>query len=891
MPHAKRTATGVFGGLLGLVGLSTVAGLLITATVTPAIAVSGYAASSAIEMFDNMPSYLKIEKLMLPTSIYAKDENGKNRKLTEFFDQNRIPVTFDEVNPVVYDAILSSEDKKFYEHGGIDLIGTVSALASNASSGSNRGGSSITQQYVKNVLQQNCETAANGDEKLVRECYLQSTVNTGPAGYQRKLQEMRYAIQLEKEYSKDEILIGYLNIAHFGGTVYGIGAAASYYFGTTADKLTIGQAAAIAGMVQEPNTYRLDLSKGTRTAADGTPINNADDGFSLTKKRQVYVLGRMLADGKITQEEHDTAVEAPIEPKITKRDQGCSEAEGAEFFCQYVVSIIRQDDAFGDSDDNISTLRRGGLKVYTTLDLELQEAAQDAVSIVPAYRDDMDLGASGVQVEVGTGRVLSMVQNRPWSDDPDGDRTTQVNYNAPEINGGGQGHSAGSTYKVFSLINWLQEGRSANAVLNGRTGEKNVITCDGATQTVYTGQGKDPFGGDKIRNFENNPGYSGTVARFTKDSLNTGFFAMAEDLSVCSTNEVAGQLGVTWGDGTVLTDVPAWSNDPPNVPYNVLGSSAVAPIQMANAYAAIASNGILCKAKLIDRVIDADGNDHPLPETKCERALSEDVASTAAWVLESVMTGSGTGSGARTYDGVPIFGKTGIHQYIHTWMIGSSTEVTTAVWVGNVEGAKKLDERWESGYRLSRIRNGIWPDMQRAANAKFGGESFPGPSAELTKRSYSNLPSVIGLSIDQAVDRIEDAGFSAVVGDEVNATEAAGTIVSQSPGAGRVVSGSTVVINPSNGEGATVPGVGGTPQQAAELLRAAGFSNLTVSCTDAEGTPREGVVTGTDPSAGETVSKNDRITIQYATPDCDGNGDDGGNDPGDQRGPGNGNRP
>jgi membrane peptidoglycan carboxypeptidase len=163
---------------------------------------------------------------MLPTEMYRKDANGNDALMAEFYDQNRIPVTFDQVNPVMYDAITSSEDKNFYTHGGVDLVGTLSALVGNASNGSNRGGSSITQQYVKNVLQQNCESKAqNSDEVAAR--YATTTANQGAEGYQRKLQEMRYAIQLEKQYSKDEILLGYLNITNFGGLVYGIGAAAS----------------------------------------------------------------------------------------------------------------------------------------------------------------------------------------------------------------------------------------------------------------------------------------------------------------------------------------------------------------------------------------------------------------------------------------------------------------------------------------------------------------------------------------------------------------------------------------------------------------------------------------------------------------------------------------
>lgn len=874
MPHKKRTATGVLGGLAGLVGLSAIAGVLVTATVTPAIAVSGYAASSAITAFDNMPSYLEIDELMLPTEIYVKNADDKYSLLTEFYDQNRIPVTFDQVAPVMYDAMLSSEDKNFYSHGGIDLVGTISALVGNATSGSNRGGSSITQQYVKNVLQQNCELTAKGQEE-VDACFLTTTVNEGSAGYQRKIQEMRYAIQLEKQYSKNEILSGYLNIAGFGGVVYGIGAAAEYYFGVAAKDLSIAQAAIIAGMVQEPNTYRIDKPGGSTTDANGNPLNGRDDGYKLTKNRQVYVLDRMLDDGKITQAEHDEAVAAPIEPNITPRTQGCAQAKGAQYFCEYVVSIIQDDEAFGETPEERSAkLRRGGLKVYTTLDYDLQKEARDAISVVPASVSYMELGASGIQLEVGTGRVLSMVQNTQYHPTGGEPGKTPVNYNVRQKNGGGTGHSAGSTYKVFSLINWMEQGHSVNEYLNGRIGKKTVDVCDGSKMSVTAGNSGPP----QVGNFENNRGYTGTPYRFTIDSLNSGFLAMAEKISICSTNQTAMKLGVMRGDGTPLDEVPPNSDISPNQPYNVLGDAAVAPIDMAAAYAAIASNGILCEPKAIDKVVDSEGTEQPLPGTTCERVMSEAVASTAAYTLQGVM--NGTGVGARTFDGVPIFGKTGIHEYFHTWMDGASTEVATVVWVGNVKGFEKLYGHYENGWQLSRIRNSIWPEMQRAANAKYGGDRFPEPDAALTKRTYVTLPSVIGMTVDEAVRTLDNAGFDVNVGDEVDGSETRGTVIQQDPGAGRVAGGTTVTIHASNGEGATVPAVNGTPRDATAQLRAAGFDNVESQCTETPGAPEDGVVTGTDPAAGTSTNRDTRITIQYQSESCDGPGRGGrGNGP------------
>ncbi|KAA9085266.1 transglycosylase domain-containing protein [Microbacterium radiodurans] len=845
MPHKKRTATGVLGGLVGLVGLSAVAGVLVTATVTPAIAVSGYAATSAIDVFDNMPSYLEIDQLMLPTEFYRKDSDGNDVLMTQFYDQNRVPVNWDQVAPVMYDAIISSEDKNYYTHGGVDLLGTASAVFGNLRGGDTRGGSSITQQYVKNVLQQACEKDAVSQEE-VEACFRTTTVSTGTDGIERKLQEMRYAIQLEKRYPKNDILLGYLNIAHFGGTVYGIGAAAQYYFSTDAANLTIAQAAAIAGMVQEPNTYRLDRPD--------SETNGAANGYALTKNRQVYVLNRMLSDGKITQEEHDAAVAEPITPAIQERPQGCQLATGYEFFCEYVTSIVLSDPAFGETpEDAQRNLRRGGMKIYTTIDPDLQATALDAMSVVPGSDGRLNLGSSAVQVEVGTGRVLSMVQNRPYS--PSGAEdgsTTPVNYNVRNVNGGG-GHPAGSTYKVFSLVNWLEQGHSVNEVLNGRIGNKRVLTsCDGATQNVRAGNGG---AANEVGNFQNSSGYNGTVRKFTEDSLNSGFLAMAERISVCSTNQVAMKMGVMQSNGEPL--------DQNNNPYDILGSAAVAPIDMAQAYAAIAGGGNLCQSKVIDRAVDANGNEIT-PQTSCSSAISANVAATAAFALQGVM--NATGQGARTNDGTPIFGKTGIHEYEHTWMDGASSKVATVVWVGNVNGFAKLNEYRANGWRLDQIRNAIWPEMQRAANRKYGGDAFPTPDSNLTKNVLTDLPNVVGQSVEDAQRTLEGAGFSVNVAEPIDAPEAAGTIVAQDPAGGRAAGGATVTITPSNGEGVALPSVSGSPQDAERQLRAAGFTSVTTACTEQDGA--QPTVTGTDPAAGSTVGRSTQITIQYTADDC-----------------------
>jgi membrane peptidoglycan carboxypeptidase len=311
MPDTKRTASGVFGGLLGVVGLSAAAGVLITATVTPAIALSGAAVTSSITMFDNLPSVLDIDKLMLPTTLYAKNpDTGEYVEMTQFYDQNRSPVEFDQISPVMYDSILSSEDPRYYQHGGVDLIGTTRAVLTNLrGGGETQGGSSISQQYVKNILVQRCEADAKTEEEKF-DCWTEATTAVGNEGIQRKLQEMRYAIALEQKYSKNDILLGYLNIANFGGTTYGIDAAARYYFGVAAKDLSLAQAATLAGIVQNPNTYRIDRTGGSITGADGVTYNKAPDGvIDDINPGQLAALDTLLDAGTITQEQYVAAAD------------------------------------------------------------------------------------------------------------------------------------------------------------------------------------------------------------------------------------------------------------------------------------------------------------------------------------------------------------------------------------------------------------------------------------------------------------------------------------------------------------------------------------------------------------------------------------------------------
>ena len=859
MPVTKRTASGVLGGLLGLVGLSAVAGVLITATITPAIAVAGNAASGAVEMFDNLPDDLKIDELMLPTKFYYTDASGKPVEMARFYEQNRIPVQYNQIAPVAIDALVSSEDGRFFTHGGIDMVGTVKALIDNVRKQEGRGGSSLSQQYVKNVQIQICEKDA-ADEEERQTCYLEAVESQGNEGLERKLREMRYAISLEQKYSKETILLGYLNIANFGSVNYGIEAASNYYFGTTAANLNLSQAATLAGMVQNPNRYRID--------DPASETNGAANGYAETKERQVSVLWNMHKDGKITDAEYEAAKAAPIEPKITPQTKGCAKAVGMEYFCQMVRDAFLVDENFGATEDERrKLLDRGGLNIYTTLNPNLQANATQAMAeIVPPTwdYDGMKLGGSGVNVEVKSGRILAIAQNThftetgaPAGTDPNA-YSSQVFASDQHMGGSAPGFSVGSTFKIFTLMQWLIDGHSVNERLNAVYRGENYEyegNCDG-----YTAAGNS-------RNFNENRGYNGNIMRFTRDSLNTGFLAMGAKLkNVCDVGRLAAKFGAV--PGRVIDGAPEKLDT--NGLYWLLGSANISPLAMAGAYAGVANGGLYCPTHAIDSVTNSKGEAVPYTAPKCEQVVSKEVAATALYALKGVMDGGGTGELGNPYDGTEVAGKTGTHEAVQTWLIETSSAVTSAAWVGNREGFVNMYDAGNNNLRYYLAQR-----LQQGADRYYPAGPFPAPDDNLMREVRADVPNVTGMSIDDATRRLNEAGFEAAVGAEVPSDQAKGIIVSQDL-TGSVVAGSTVTISPSSGkpkppEASTgrVPDVSGmSVDDATRALAKAGYSNIAPSCTESNGAGNKGRVTSTDPAAGSSTPVNRTITLSYERNRC-----------------------
>ncbi|MFT2816639.1 transglycosylase domain-containing protein [Leifsonia sp. A12D58] len=707
---AGHNFMGVVGGLLGLVAMSAAAGLLVALGVTPSIAVTGMAATNTISIFENLPDYVAIGPLAQRSNIYATKTDGTPVLLASFYDQNREEVGWDAISQYVKDAAIAGEDPRFYDHGGIDLQGTLRAITMTAAGRDTQGGSSITQQYVKNVLVQKCEELS--DEKAQTKCYDAATVATPD----RKLREMRLAIGVEKKYGKDDILRQYLNIAGFGGRVYGIEAAANYYYSTTASALTLPQAASLMAIVNNPAKFEID--------EPNSETNGAANGYKTNVDRRNYILDQMLKYGKITAADHDAAVSAPVQPVINEPSTGCQTALANAFFCDYVTWILKTDPTFGaDADTRILNFKRGGYNVYTTLDLDLQAAAVNALNAnVPKSYPGWDVGAMVSSVHVGTGRVLAMAQNKDYSQDPDviatGPNYSSVNYNTDYDEGGSSGFQPGSTYKVFTLAEWLKEGHSLGERVDSAP-RANWGTfrdsCLGPQN--YNREGWNP------KNDANESGGNYSALESTIHSINTGYIGMAKQLDLCGIRKTAEAFGVHRADGKPLVQSAS----------SVIGINEIAPLTMAVAFAGIANNGITCTAIAIDRIVAADGTELPVPKSTCTQSVPPQVAATMDYALQLVMSsGTATQSYQATSPRVPMIGKTGTTDGAKdTWMSGASSEVATVVGVAAISGSANQRVSYFDSGQAATARHRIWPQIMSVANAKYGGNQFPGgvPSA------------------------------------------------------------------------------------------------------------------------------------------------------------------
>ncbi|HET8957296.1 MAG TPA: transglycosylase domain-containing protein [Microcella sp.] len=877
MSAQKSTPAGALGAFAGMIGLSAIVGLLATVMVTPALAVTGMAANNTIGIFDSLPEYIRIDPLAQRNELYAQNtanpEDGYT-KIADVFSENREEVGYDQISPNLINAAIAAEDRRFYTHGGVDPQGIIRAAIGNVAAGDvTGGGSTLTQQLVKNILINQAITQfPPGDERdrAVKEA--QETT------LERKLNEAKYAIALEKEYTKDEIMLAYLNIAGFGGITYGVEAAAQQYFGVSASEVSVAQAASLMAIVQYPGTRSL-LSP---------------DNYQNNQDRRDFIIRAMAEEGFITEAERDEALAIPVDENFVTLQpprSGCIAADQyAQFMCDYVTRLIPELETLGSTpEEREAAWRQGGYQVYTTLDLSLQRVAQDTVwnTVAPDIAEVdangelvYNIGAATTSVQAGTGRILTMAQNKRFNNALGNTDIglTAINYNTDREYGGSIGFRVGSTYKIFGLIEWLQQGRGLLEFVNGtpRVFQQSdfVDSCNGPWSGPY-----DP------KNFADGRGGVMSVLQATVNSVNTTYVAIAQQLDQCGIRDAAESLGVHRADGGPLQTNPA----------AILGTNEIAPVTMAAAFAAIQSGGLYCEPIAVDRIVDRNGEELPGQTSECRQAIDPEVAAATTYAMREVVT-RGTARASNPGGDVPVVGKTGTaDDALHTWMVGGSTRVATATWVGNVVGKRNITSL-PGG---SGLRHEITRPIFAAANAAYGGDPIPAAPDRLLRGQGVTLPDLTGQSPEVARSIVEGLGFRFSIEEApVDSTLPAGVIATQSPGAGTFLSlGTPVRVQLSNGNLITVPDVssgGLTPDEARDALRSAGFNNISERCQPIEAEPEPepepdpsappedeepappsppgragpGVVIGQTPAAGENASRNTIIELLVEREEC-----------------------
>ena len=611
MNFASNSPLGAMGKLLATI---VVGGLLCALALAPFATAGGWAINSSVDtMNSNLQDISENDSVPLTTTI--TDRDGK--PLAWLYDQRRYAVESDEISQEMKDSIVAIEDRRFYEHGGVDLRGTLRALAANLTSGGvSEGASTLNQQYVKNYLL--LISAENDDE---RNAAIETSIP-------RKLREMRMASDLDKEFSKDEILTRYLNLISFGRGAYGIEAAARTFFGIPAAKLNTAQSAFLAGVVQ--STSALD------------PYENPEGA----KNRRNAVLQARVTAGTLTQKEADAATAQPLGVlKKPKSDpNGCIGAGGAGFFCDYVLEYL---EGKGFSRDQLAS---GGYTIKTTLDRNAQEAAEQATANnVSPEQPGVSATANFIAPRNDNHEVVAMASSRTYGLDSNKQETVNP------VTHSMQGHGAGSIFKIFPAALAIEDGMGLNTVLAvPKRVEVDGMGAGGAENcppTKYC--------------VENASSYKPTMTlkEALAQSPNTPFITMLKDVGVGRAVDLAVKLGLRSyaekGTHDEDTSLQQYIKDA-NMGSFALGPTAVDPLELSNVAASIADNGRWCEPLPVLRITDRNGKAVKLDKTPCEQALKKETANALSNAMGSdVSSGTASASASATGWSGPMSAKTG----------------------------------------------------------------------------------------------------------------------------------------------------------------------------------------------------------------------------------------
>jgi membrane peptidoglycan carboxypeptidase len=649
------------------------------------------------------------EPPLLQTSFFCSAEvtsgcNADNSIAQLSGSEDRIAVTYDQLPPTLVQAVLAAEDRTFYDHGGVDPVGIVRALWANLRSDSvQQGGSTITQQYVKNVYL--------SQERTIT----------------RKVKEAALAVKLERELPKQEILTRYLNTIYFGRGAYGVEAASRAYFGTSVGALTLPEAAYLAGLIRSPETADAQL-----------PPDDAKFGTNRATavQRRNSVLKAMVETGDITQAQYDEYSVLgwdDVLPRSTKANYGrvAHPEWGTDYVVDYVRHWLVNDGGFTDAE-----VYGGGLRVYTTLDMNNQEAAVDAVNSTLDQPGD----PAGALVSIDDqGAVRAMVGGRDYNGDSP---YAKVNL-AVGAEGGGGGRQPGSSFKMFTLTEAMNQGIPLNKTYNAPA-SLTIPKADG---------GKDW----KVGNYGDAGLGTLDIVQATMKSSNTAYAQIMLEVGPENVAALAHRMGIT----SELDAVPALT----------LGTSDVSVLDMASAYSTLADGGEHRPPFIVSKVTDAKGNVLYEHQVKGDKVLDDKVAEEVNYTLNQVVEG-GTATGAKISQ--PAAGKTGTTEnYRDAWFVGYTCKLTAAVWLGYPDLDANGQTRYMKSVHGKSVTGGSFPATiwrKYMEKATVGLDSCPFPKPSLAPYTGTNDTLITGPTTSSTSTPPSTAPVTTTTGPPVSTT-------------------------------------------------------------------------------------------------------------------------
>nr|WP_221219202.1 transglycosylase domain-containing protein [Prauserella isguenensis] len=613
-----------------MLGLCLLAGVLVAGILFPVVGVAGVVSNQASDTVESMSAELADEPPPQLTTV--TDRGGK--PIATLYNQYRVPTKPDQISDAMKWSLISIEDRRFYEHTGVDWKGTLRAAISNSSGGDTQGASTLTQQYVKNYL----INVTYRDDEIGQQRAQEQTIA-------RKLKEARIAIQLETRMSKAEILAGYLNVVEFSRQIYGVGAAARAYFNTTPDKLDVNQSAMLAGMVNNPAV--LD------------PWNNPEGA----KNRRNVVLDSMVDNRKLSEEDAERLKKEPLGVVKGGPNKPAANCVGAGpehgFFCQYVEDYLIRSGIPKDE------LYDGGYTIRTTLDRRINHLAKkSAEEQVPKMTENVANTLSMVRPGKKRHEVVALAANRDYGLDKEAGQTT---YALPSDTWNVTG--AGSSYKIFT---------AAAAMQHAGVGIHDSLPSPGSyTSSRYTNAGA-PYTVGNAGEYPPNLTLQDALAK----SPNTTFVHLVDRVGMKPIVDMAYKLGLrrtmqsNAGNGGAIDKEAGGQyamsqrkyygprENSRGMPSFTLGVSPTNPLEMANVAATILSGGTWCPPTPVLKVTDRDGNPVKVDENPCQQVVNEDLAnSLAVGMSKDDLPGGTSAAAAEAVDwSRPMIGKTGTTQ-------------------------------------------------------------------------------------------------------------------------------------------------------------------------------------------------------------------------------------